>query len=809
MRRCLQCMNEYPEEYEDVCPHCGYVHGGTENGSGDLRPGTILQGRYIVGTVLKSRDMDLCYIGWDALFERKVMIQEYFPRYCASRSAGDELSIYSSKEEIYKKGLELFYRQSRELIRLYKEEDIVTYHACFYGNKTAYAVMEYRKEPTLEEYMKGRTLKSREAMNFLMAAVRSLEKASRLGIFHGRLDVSSFWVTGNGRLVLKDFGAWRYVSGEPGIVDYGRAGEQTDVCGLAKLFCRMITGKEIADADKLDGELLRCQVQLKRHVTAALKRALAHQTDSLRLFEEELEGPVRRRLGRRENGQKGKKKKPLPKWILWACGGGTLLLTAAAVLAAFFLVRHMQAVGEEAAEAETMVRVPNVVNMDVEEAERQLRAHGLSLNQEDADFSDEIAEGKISYQIQKEGTLVAEGTAVQVTVSKGKEKYPLPMVIGLSSKEAEKILAEAGFTNVTLVDSQEEGAYDTVVSVSVNGVPQTAEPEEEGESKDRLETILQWLEQFSGEETAETELVEPDAGIQLTICKKEPETAAVQVQVPDVKGYAASAAAEILTSAGLQVNLTVENSTEPKGTVISQEPEAGEEYPANGYVTIRISQGPEQIIMPDLRFMDLEEAKKELEARGLKLTSVEEKYSATVAEGKIITQNIDPGTAVPEGQGIAVQVSLGAESREEEEADRPRQTQAPKPTQAPTAPAATTPAATTPAVPETAETAPAAAVPGGSEAALETSAGAGSSAADPAKETSAAKSETGDSSGPGNLLEDGDTAGSGNPAGSAIDGSGPGAPTGGENDKIGVGDAPDNNTSAVVIDSIPTQKAVD
>ena len=116
------------------------------------------------------------------------MIQEYFPRYCASRSAGDELSIYSSKEEIYKKGLELFYRQSRELIRLYKEEDIVTYHACFYGNKTAYAVMEYRKEPTLEEYMKEKKKKSREAMNFLMAAVRSLEKASRLGIFHGRLD---------------------------------------------------------------------------------------------------------------------------------------------------------------------------------------------------------------------------------------------------------------------------------------------------------------------------------------------------------------------------------------------------------------------------------------------------------------------------------------------------------------------------------------------------------------------------------------------------------------------------------------------
>ena len=63
MKRCLNCMNEYPDEYRDLCPSCGYMDGATQNGGVALQPGTILQARYIVGTVIRERETDIIYIG--------------------------------------------------------------------------------------------------------------------------------------------------------------------------------------------------------------------------------------------------------------------------------------------------------------------------------------------------------------------------------------------------------------------------------------------------------------------------------------------------------------------------------------------------------------------------------------------------------------------------------------------------------------------------------------------------------------------------------------------------------------------------
>ncbi len=668
MKLCMQCMNQYPDEYEDICPHCGYVHGATENGGSALPPGTILQGRYIVGNVIKSRDMDLCYIGWDYLFERKVMIQEYLPRYCVSRSKqlepsayngekdGLAPSVYSSKEELYRQGLELFYRQSRELIRLYKEEDVVTYHACFKDHQTAYAVMEYRKNETLEQYLASRgTLRVREAMGLLAKAAESVEKAARLGILHGRIEPSSFWVEPNGNLVLKDFGAWRYISGEPGIVDYGRAGEHTDVYGLAKLFCQMVTGKEIEDDDKLEAELIKSQVRLSRHVTAALKRALAHQTRTIRQFEEELEGPVRRRLPGR-GGEEKAAKKPMSKRMLLACGLGALVFVIAAGGAGFALLRHWKNAAAE--ENVQLVRVPNVINMDVDEANRLLVSHGLKINKEDAKFSDEIAKDRISYQDQKEGTMVEAGTVIKVEVSKGKESYALPVVFGLSAEEAQAALTEAGFANVSLEDSEEDGAFDTVIGVSINGTPQITP--EAGESGDNRQAgVVAWLEQLFAGNGEEAELVEKDAQILLTICKKEPELADVQNPVPDVSGKSAKEASEVLTEAGFQVNLTTEHSEKAEGTVISQEPAAGEMAAASAFVTVKVSLGPEMVIVPDVRFMDVEKAEKTLEENGLVLGGPQEMYHDEVAEGLVISQALEPDTEVAKGQKIVVQVSLG------------------------------------------------------------------------------------------------------------------------------------------------------
>ena len=87
MIRCLECMEEYEEGLRQ-CPYCGAGQVWMQEEKNYLSPGIKLQNRYIAGTVQAKRETDIIYIGWDTIFERKVLIQEFFPDYCVSRSDG-------------------------------------------------------------------------------------------------------------------------------------------------------------------------------------------------------------------------------------------------------------------------------------------------------------------------------------------------------------------------------------------------------------------------------------------------------------------------------------------------------------------------------------------------------------------------------------------------------------------------------------------------------------------------------------------------------------------------------------------------
>ena len=70
MKRCLGCMEEYQEK-EAICPHCGWMEDNFDTPKGILEPGNILKGRYIVGTVRRQDELDILYIGWDALLNQR------------------------------------------------------------------------------------------------------------------------------------------------------------------------------------------------------------------------------------------------------------------------------------------------------------------------------------------------------------------------------------------------------------------------------------------------------------------------------------------------------------------------------------------------------------------------------------------------------------------------------------------------------------------------------------------------------------------------------------------------------------------
>lgn len=664
MKRCLNCMNEYPDEYGDLCPSCGYMEGATQNGGMYLQAGSILGGRYIVGTVLKERDTDIFYIGWDALFDRRVQIQEYFPKYCAARSGKPEVSIYDNKQDRYQEGLELFYQQSRQLIRLYKEENVITYHACFRENKTAYAIMDYSQDITLKTRLESSLFRTAEAQNCLDEAIAAVMKVHQIGVYHGQISPDSFWEKPGGGLVLKDFGASRYISGEPGIVDYGSAGPHTDVYGLAKMFCQLITGKEIEDGEKLESELSRKQIALKKPVVAALKRALNHQTRTVEAFQKELWG--RKKIPNSRKKKKNHGSLTVPRWVIAAAAlvmAGLLVFTGLVATGKIDLRLQM---GESRLDR-GQTRVPNVVNKSKKEAERLLKKNKLKMSEGKKVYDEQIAENMVSYQSFPQNAVVEKNTTVVVNFSLGPEKGVFPQIINRGREEALEMLKEARFMNIREEESPEEGVFDSVLSAS----------EEPGENVALSKEIV------------------------LFICKKEAAKDIARetlINVPDVSGKEKAEAEKLLSEAGFSVQWVEENSDQAEGAILGQEPAAGESAAEGSPVSVRISIGPEKLYMVNVELETEEEAKKIITDMGLTVGEITKEYSETVGSGKVISQSIAMDTEVNPKDTVNLVVSLGEDPGKKNKEETPAPTQKPKSTQAPQA---TAPVQTAPALPPT------------------------------------------------------------------------------------------------------------
>lgn len=658
MRRCLNCMSEYLDQYEDRCPHCGYVHGTTQSGASDLTPGSILQGRYIVGTAMRSRDTDLFYHGWDALFDRKVIIQEYFPKYCAARSANSELSVYESKADSYQAGLARFYSDSRELIRFYKEDDVITYHACFKANKTAYAVMEDRNYKTLREWLNNQTLDSQEAIELLQELIRITEKCHQRGILHGMIDLDSVWITGEGRLVLKDFGPWRYISGEPGIVSYGNVSAATDVYRLAVLFCQMITGSTAEDKQILTAELNKKRFRLKNQEVQALKHALDHDTADLHSFRQELDGVIyERTVSKRIKRRDAKKALDLPKWT-WAAAAAAVLLV---LFVTIIGIRRLRLEAEKTELEQMEVRIPNIVGSDADQAEMMLRSMGLNMEREQMSYSDEIAEDMISFQTPRAGAVLKKGDSVVVQISKGKEKAEIPLVKGLDEEEAKKLLKEAGFEHISIFEAPDSQLkYGTVLTIAV---------EEEGMEKPK--EVVGIIDQLLGgkfggsSQKKEDNLVVLDAKIVLTVSRHELKPEEIEVMIPMFVGSNLEEAQNMVKQVRekeLILQPQEEYSERPAGEVISQTPEAGT-VTTESYVTIVVSKGREKVAVKNVELMEQDKAVKELENQGLKVGTIKEEYSDSVAKGKVISQSVNGSELLEKGSAVELVISKGAKPK--------------------------------------------------------------------------------------------------------------------------------------------------
>ena len=174
MEVCYSCMSK--KEPGARCGFCGYINGSEEVPAHHLAPGSILNGKYMIGKAIGEGGFGITYIGMDLNLERKVAIKEYFPSGIVTRTLSDTVTVFTGDSEKYfYEGREKFVNEAKALAKMDKLPGIVSVIDFFMENGTSYIVMEFIEGRCLKTILQERgRMDSVEVFNMLNSLIRCL-----------------------------------------------------------------------------------------------------------------------------------------------------------------------------------------------------------------------------------------------------------------------------------------------------------------------------------------------------------------------------------------------------------------------------------------------------------------------------------------------------------------------------------------------------------------------------------------------------------------------------------------------------------
>lgn len=601
--------------------------------------GETLSDRYRIVSRIAGGGMGEVYRGHDLLLDRKVAVKVLMP------------SLASDPELV-----ERFKAEARAAARLNHPNVVSVYDWGSDDDRTYFMVMEYVAGTDLRDVIVGRgPMDPADACEIVADVCDALHAAHSNGLVHRDVKPENVLIARDGTVKVADFGiaaladsdrtlpgagilgTLRYIAPEQAAG--GKATAASDIWSAGALLYELLTGSPPHGGT--GAELLRRRAEEPVQIPSQLEPEVPAQLDDVvlrscavdpadRFFDvgamasalrdaSAILGPRTRprvldvfrdftddivhldmaptegvpRMVRRSRSRARRRR-----WAILAVVSAAVLFGGWKATAAIFGAKEVQ--------------IPKLVGLTVDAASERAEEAGFLVEVVDEKRHEDLEEGRIISHDPADGLLL-EGETIGLVVSLGPPLVKVPNLAGMSLEEA---VAELESLELVVGGTTEEFSVDV----------------EEGHV---ISTVVT------------KKRVEEGTSIGLVISK-----GPRSLGVPDVTGMPAAKAKAELQQAGFVVELVdVYSDDVDEGFVVSTDPPALTEAPEGSTITVNVSIGPEfkMITMPDVRNMNVDEARAKLEGLGLRVIVEQSCPGSTVIE-----TNPVPGTKIRENETVAL-----------------------------------------------------------------------------------------------------------------------------------------------------------
>jgi serine/threonine-protein kinase len=616
----------------------------------------LFDGRYRIIRKLGTGGMANVYLAEDEVLGRRVAI-----KILDDRHAGDDQFV------------ERFRREAKNAASL-SHPNIVSIYDRGEAEGTYYIAMEYLDGRSLKELIVARgPAPIHIAIDYARQILAAIRFAHRHGIVHRDIKPHNVLVDGEGRLKVTDFGIARAGASQMteagsiiGTAQYlspeqakgAPVDQSSDLYSVGVVLYELLTGVvpfsgetpvEIAmkHLSRLPDPPSSKRAEIPRDLDLVVMRALAKDPSERYQSADEMDADLRRisrgmaispateeaataiiarppPTAATEVAQKVREPVPYappaayydydePRrraiwpWLV------ALLFVAAAVVGGYFLYDQIQ---QQLSGTKT-VAVGNYVGIREIAAVQKIREAGLR-PQPVRQYSDTVDETYVIRQSPQPGDRTQKGNFVTIYTSLGPKKTKVPSIVGEPLASALSDLRDANLTwHVVEVDSDEDEG--TVVSQKP---------------------------------TAGASLRE-NARVTVSVSK-----GPQPVAVPTVIGSSFATASSALQAKGFAVARGPDvESDQPRGTVVSQSPDAGTFQVPGATITLRVSKGPQTAAVPDVTTLSQADAVQQLRASGFRVAIQSQDVTDPSQDG--IVQLQQPTGASQAKPGSTVTIIVG------------------------------------------------------------------------------------------------------------------------------------------------------